>query len=186
MIGMQSGRVIRGAAAAAVLILAVACGDDAVQRQRILEGVPAQHLVGVWDIALRLERPITIALGQTDLPRTILGTVMFLETRYEQLSYPQMDSPTHVGVYDLNIRELGFPQEAGSIPLVIARTVGDARTLPGALNADSLYIVFNPGTSRYTMFLSGRFSGDSIIGTWAVESFLGGGGEFVLRRHALR
>ena len=183
----QAGRFFVRGAVVAALVTAVACGDDAVERQHVLEGVPAQHLVGAWDVTLRLERPITIALGQKDLPRTMVGTVMFLQTRYEHLSFPQMGAPTHAGVYDMNFRELGFPSgEAGEIPLVIARTVGDSRALSRAISAESLYIVFNPGTSRYALLLSGRFSGDSIVGTWAVESFLGGGGAFVLRRHPIR
>ncbi len=85
----------------------------------------------------------------------------------------------------INFRELGFPPtEAGAIPLAIARTVGDS-TAPQATSVDSLYIVFNPGTSRYALLLSGRSNGDSVVGTWTTESFLGGGGTFVLRRRVM-
>jgi hypothetical protein len=50
MMVTQAGRFFVRGAAVAALIRAVACGEDAVQRQRVLEGVPAQHLIGAWDV----------------------------------------------------------------------------------------------------------------------------------------
>lgn len=170
--------------AVAALVLMAACGNDAAEREHVLESAPAQHLVGVWDATLKLERPIAIASSRQSLPRSIAGTVSFLESRHEHLTFTQMGTPTHVGVYDLDFRELGFPtSETGDAPLVVARTVHRADASASGMHADSVYVVLNPGTSRYALILTGAFSGDSVLGAWTAESFLGGGGVFVLRHH---
>jgi hypothetical protein len=45
-----------------------------------------------------------------------------------------------------------------------------------------MYIVLNPETPRYAVRLSGTFDANTATGTWIAESFLGGGGTFVMRR----
>ncbi|MEP6621119.1 MAG: hypothetical protein ABJE47_17465 [bacterium] len=186
---MSSSQTGRRAIVLAMIaaLFGAACSDDAAQRQHALEAAPALHLIGTWDVTLRLERPITLVSDAKDLPRNIDGTITLLEFHSERLSFPQMDAPTHTGVYDMDIRALGFqPSNGDAAPLVIARTTAYEHASPQAVNADSLHIVLNPGPSRYAVLLNGVFRGDSIVGTWHAESFLGGGGTFLLRRHPIR
>lgn len=111
-----------------------------------------------------------------------------MNTREDHLwraTYPQMSAPTHAGAYDVDLRAFDFPvRDAGESPVAIARTVHDSSHSPTNAHADSVYIVLNPGTSRYALMLRGTFAGDSVAGMWSAESFPGGGGTFVFYRRA--
>jgi hypothetical protein len=82
-------------------------------------------------------------------------------------------------------RPLSLTTDAHTLPLTVVGVV--ARTLPitsptAAAIRDSVYIVINPETPAHALHMAGMFVGDSVTGEWVAESFLGGGGTFILRR----
>lgn len=160
-------------------LLAAACSTRDADRQRALDDLPARHLIGQWNATLLLERPLTLSHPSSPMPSNVSGSITLLEDHYGRITYPQMASPTHAGVYDLDLHALGLPDRGTTdAPVAVARTT----RLTGTAAPDSVNIVLNPGGSRYALLLRGRIMGDSIVGTWQAESFLDGGGSFVLHR----
>jgi hypothetical protein len=143
----------------------------------------AERLVGTWQCTLRLERPLSLSTDASKLPRSVVGTVALLETRGGKPSFDQMDAPTHVGVYVIDLGALGFSRSPGGgvIPGLVARTVRKPASAAASVR-DSLFVVINPQTPDRSVRLSGTFDGDSASGVWVAESLLGGGGTFTLRR----
>lgn len=172
----------RRATAAIALGLALAmlaCGGDSRNGKELPEAQSAR-LAGSWDVTLRLERPLTVSTDVSRLPRTVGGTLTLLPNRDPRVSFDQMHDPTHVGVYEIALDSLGFPRrEPGFVPSVAARTVAGT-----SADLDSIHIVMDPETPRRAVHLAGVLQRGEVRGTWVAESFLGGGGTFVLRRRA--
>jgi hypothetical protein len=110
----------------------------------------------------------------------------FLEDHVGSLSPEELPNPTHVGVYDVDFRDLGFqPHGPGGFPTVVARTeVRDVASSAAPTGSpDLVSIVLDPGSSRFPLRLQGVIAGDSVSGSWTAGQALGGGGRFTLRRH---
>jgi hypothetical protein len=171
-----------------LLLVALGCHGDSAERNRALEKDAARRLVGAWDATLWLERPVTLATARRTLPRSVAGSLAFLEEHYGDYSPDDLRDATHVGVYEIDFRSFGF-QVGGTDapPIAIARTADRVTTTsPGAAadaGPDSVTIVLAPGTSEYPCRLTGVFIADSITGIWTAGQLLGGGGRFSLRRH---
>ena len=165
------------------LLLALGCRSDSPSKRRDLDEPMMHRLAGSWDVTLRLERPLSLNMDASKLPRTVDGIATFLEARNGKLSFEELSGPTHIGVYDIDLNALGFPpRDEGVIPGLAARNVTGQSQSPVSPGRDSVYIVINPETPRHSLRLTGLFEGDSIRGIWVAESFLGGGGTFTLRR----
>lgn len=172
----------RSAIVLLALIVALGCTSESGEKGRAIDETTAERLVGSWDVTLRLERPLSLSMDARKLPLSVTGVISFLEDRSRGLSFDQMDGPTHIGVYEIALGSLGFPRrESDVIPSLAARTIPN-RGAAASLGHDSVYIVINPETPRQLLRLAGTFDSDSVSGVWVAESFLGGGGTFVLRR----
>ena len=179
-----TGRRVTAALCAATLVI-TACSGEPHDRVSALDEAPARELVGVWDVTLRLDRPLTLAPIDNGSSREVAGTITLLEDHFGRPSYPQLTVPTHTGAYDVDFRPFGVNvRNSVDAPIVVARTGHDTSGAAALSLADSVFIVLNPGTSRYAVLLVGRLAGDTIAGIWSAESFLGGGGVFVLRRRS--
>jgi hypothetical protein len=166
---------------ALALLAALGCSNGSAHTQAVDESV-AGRLVGTWDITFVLERPLSLSTDARKLPRSVAGTLALLERGTEPLSFEQMSAPTHMGVFHVDIGALGFPPSETGVPDLVARVVASSQRSTAAQERDSVYIVLNPETPRYAVRLSGRFDAHDATGTWIAESFLGGGGTFVMRR----
>ncbi|MEP6729403.1 MAG: hypothetical protein ABJE10_02140 [bacterium] len=162
---------------AVLLFVAVACGSGAEKRTRALDDAAARRLIGAWDVTLWLDRPVSMAATSQPLPVRVSGTMAFVENHYDQPSFPELEAPTHSGVYDVNLSVFGVPPHDDGGATVIARA---ARNTVGG-QRDSVFIVMNPG-QRTALLLRGTFERDSVVGAWTSESLVGGGGRFVLVR----
>jgi hypothetical protein len=143
-------------------------------------------LVGVWDATFWLDRPVAPGTDPRKPPRRVTGSMAFLEDHVGSLSPEELTSPTHVGVYDIDFRVLGFqPHGPSGFPTVVARTIprveGQSSTSPTM--PDSVSIVLDAGSSRFPLLLQGNIAADSVSGTWTAGQALGGGGRFSLQRH---
>jgi len=170
--------------AASILAIAavLGCSGDSARPPAIDESV-AGRLVGTWNLTLVLEHPLSLSTDTKTLPRSVLGTVALIELDGEKLSFEDVKAPTHMGVYRVDLGSLGFPpRESSDVPDLAARVVAIPRSGAAATPRDSVYIVLNPETPRYALRLSGTFDANAATGTWIAESFLGGGGTFVMRR----
>jgi hypothetical protein len=166
----------------AVLFTVSACTSDERSGARFLASPPGP-LVGTWDLALRLERPITFATDAGSLPRRSTGRIALLETHTEQPSTSQQSVAMYSGVYDIDLSSLGFPsQSASAIRTLVARSAPRSGSTVDALRRDSVYMTFNPDAPQNEIRLIGTFAGDSVVGVWTTDTFLGGGGTFTLRR----
>ena len=162
-----------------MLAITLACGGESAPPDRVVNETLAGRLAGIWDVTLRLERPLSLSTDSRSLPRTVAGTMAILEGHSGQHSFEQMNGATHVGVYDVDLGALGFPSmDADIIPAVAAHVVAE----PPASGHDSVHMLMNPETPHHFLRLTGTVSGDSIHGAWIAESFLGGGGTFVMLR----
>ena len=172
----------RRTVASMLAALAIAGCSNGAARTPTLDESVAGRLVGTWDISLTLERPLSLSTDERTLPRRVSGTAALLEAGPETMSFEQMQNATHMGVFRIDLSSLGFPgRDAGVIPDVAARIVVTAQRA-GAAAPDSLYLILNPETPRYSIRLAGTLDATSASGTWIAESFLGGGGAFVMRR----
>jgi hypothetical protein len=158
------------------LPILLACADDSGRQRSGIDAAHSGKLTGVWDITLRLERPLSLRTT-AGLPRLVSGSIALLEDRHAERSFSAMRDPTHIGVYDIALDSLDLPPwDRGLVPGVAARIV------PSTAGRDSIQIVVNPETPGHTLRLSGVFADDGVRGTWLAESPLGGGGTFTLRR----
>jgi hypothetical protein len=164
------------------LLVVLGCDRGSARTSAIDESV-ASRLVGTWNLTLVLERPLSLSTDTKTLPRSVAGTVALLELDGEKLSFEGMSAPTHMGSFRVDLSALGFPpREGGVFPDLVARVVAIPHTGAAVNVRDSVYIVLNPESPRYSVRLSGTFNADAATGTWIAESFLGGGGTFVMRR----
>jgi hypothetical protein len=163
-------------------LVVLGCDGGSSRTPAIAESL-AGPLVGTWNLTLTLERPLSLSTDTHTLPRTAAGTVALLEVGAEPLSFESMSAPTHMGVVHIDMAALGFPQrDAGVIPDVVARVVAIPHRGAATASRDSLYILFDPETPRYSIRLSGTFDANAASGVWIAESFMGGGGTFTMRR----
>lgn len=181
-------RVLRLVPLILALVVASACRrDSSRQRRAALETTPARRLVGVWDATLWLDRPIAPGTDPRNPPRHVVGSMAFLEDHVGSVSSEELRGSTHVGVYDIDFRPVGFqPRGPDGFPDMIARTVArptGQSTAGAAAPSDSVSIVLDPGSSRFPLRLQGMMTADSISGTWTAGQALGGGGHFSLHRH---
>ena len=180
--GTHRFRRVRSATAARAvilpaLVLTLGCWGDPPHRRRVIEDTSERQLAGTWSLTLQLDRPMSFSTDAKSLPRRVTGTVALLEDHSAQLSFAEMKSPTHIGVYDIDLDSLELaPWESGIVPSLVARAVF------GAAGSDSLYIVINPETPGHSLRLSGVLASGGATGVWIAESPFGGGGTFLLRR----
>lgn len=179
---LMSESIARASSALFLLLLTAGCGGDGSQGKGAMGDAHAAGLSGVWEVTFRLERPLSLGMDAKRLPRNVSGTVALIEDLDGPHSFEQIDKPTHVGVYNVDMDSLGFPpRDNGIIPSVAARIVlGALKSSSGS--HDSVYMVFNPETPRHALRLTGTFNGTDGSGEWIAESFLGGGGTFIIRR----
>lgn len=174
----------------AILALALACQRNPAQRSDALGTAPAQRLVGVWDATFWLDRPVDVLPGSSFKPLRITGTIAFVEDHAGRLSPEALPEPTHLGIYDIDFRPLGFePRTAAGFPVAVARTSAgvNPQTDPTApARIDSVSIAFDPGSSVYPLRVLGTITLDSVSGQWTAGQSLSGGGRFVLLRHSRR
>ena len=167
-------RRTRAVLLAAICGMAVACGGRGSQPDAGEAGLAAR-LADSWDAEFVLERAPTGA--DTRAERTTRGTVALLEgpghERVTALAVPV----THVGVYRVDFRPLGFsPAVGGAVPELVAGI-----TLP-----DSVAMVLPAEARDGILLLQGTLMGDSVSGDWTYGGRAAGGwsGRFVLRRRA--
>ena len=178
--------------AACCLSLAMGCGHDRDDRAAALATPSARRLVGVWDAVFWLDRQYTLMPSVPDTS-PVSGTIVLDEDTHGTVSAEELESPTHVGVYDIDFSRFGFStREGGSLPGAIARVgeIGIPQRVarPPQPATDSLFIVLSPGTPVFTVRMNGRIMGDSASGAWVASTYrsAGGSGHFVMRRAAAR
>jgi len=152
---------------------AFACTDQTVVR-RLAGTQQAQQLVGLWDVRLRLDRPLTLHTPSAD---TAHAELTLIPNAWVVGTYPEISAPTNYGTYDGDLSAFGFdPRETGQIPVAIATRTG----------GDSVEVVLAPGRAE-SVTLRGRLHGDSVTGTWGASVFhFGCGGRFVMVRREPR
>jgi hypothetical protein len=172
----------RASVALIAWVMLIGCRGESKRGQVVNEPMSAR-LVGTWQLTLRLERPMSLSVAGSKLPRTVEGRVALLEDRATNLSFEQLAAPTHLGVYVIDLAALGFPPpSAGAVPILVVRMTQSPSSSEAAVRQDSVYIVINPETPRFSLVLTGTFEGDQASGVWVAASLLGGGGSFTLRR----
>lgn len=165
------------------LLATPGCHGEATPYARAPAVSAYRDMDGVWDVILRLERPMSFAEEGRAIPRNVEGRITLLEDKTGRPASTRIRVPTFVGVYDIDVGALGLPAgELGAVPGVVARRAPSA---PAASNAhtDSVFLVMNPEMPGHSVRLSGVIAGDTARGSWTGESPLGGGGSFVLQRH---
>ena len=151
------------------------CADRSALDQRAA-APSAQRLVGTWDVRFDLERPPVLTERTGTAVRVVRGRLAFLENRWLNASYPEIETPTDYGTFDIDFTPFGFePRNAGQPPTAVA----------GWLGKDSVEIILAPDQDRTVVTMRGRFAGDSLVGTWDVSIGRGdgGGGRFLMSRH---
>jgi hypothetical protein len=165
------------------LLVTVGCERDTAQRKTAADDLARAGIDGTWEITFRLERPLSLSTDAKALPRSVTGTLVLLEDHDPPHSFEQIQRPTHIGVYEVDMNSLGFPpHDKDVIPGVAARIMVSAVGSSPAGRRDSVHMVLDPETPRRSVRLSGTFDGTGVSGDWIAESFLGGGGTFTLRR----
>jgi hypothetical protein len=180
---MNARHLTRHITTPALALLAVlGCSNGSAHTPALDESVAAR-LTGTWDLTFTLERPLSLSTDARTLPRSVSGTAALLEVGSDPMSFDQMRGATHMGVFRVDLAAMGFPgRESGVIPDVAARVVATPQSTSTAAARDSVYLILDPETPRYSIRLAGTFDANSASGVWIAESFLGGGGSFVMRR----
>lgn len=163
--------------ALSAFLMSTGCTGDGVQRRQPSADAGFARLSGMWDITLRLERPVTLATDARRLPRSVAGTVVLLEDHDAARSFAEMQNPTHIGVYDINLDSLELPSWNSHALPGIAAHAG-----PTSMRPDSVFLVLNPELTGHSVRLSGVLEGGQAKGSWTADSPLGGGGTFTLHR----
>lgn len=156
-----------------------ACGGGTAEKRLALETRSGHSLVGAWDAKLSLAQPYQLELHEPATKR-ICGTIGFVENHYVKAL---TDNAPHVGVYDLDLAQLGLNwSDDDSFPAAAATAVEDLRG-PVSRVSDSVAIVLNPGSAERIVLL-GRFDGAGISGRWTAQSSRGtASGPFSLTPH---
>jgi hypothetical protein len=147
----------------------------------------AGRVNGVWEMTLRIERPMSLSTEATSLPRNVTGVVALVPIRKFRVSFEAMTDPTFSGVYDLDPGALGLATGDGAhVPGLVARVATRAPRASGNAAPDSIHVLLNPETPQHAIRLAGIVSDGAVTGVWVAESPLGGGGTIVWRRRAAR
>jgi hypothetical protein len=163
----------------ALVLALTACGGGAPEKRVALETRSGQSLVGAWDAQLSLTRPYQLELHEPATKR-ICGTIGFVENHY---AGALADGAPHVGVYDLDLGQLGLNwRDDDSFPTALATAVDDLRRPTGPVG-DSVAILLNPGNAERIVLL-GRYDVAGINGRWTAQSSRGtASGFFALTPH---
>ena len=158
---------------ALVALAALACTEgDALDRA---DTSSAHRLAGEWDIVLVLERsPVLTNKGAVG--DRVRGRLALLENGSLATSYSHIHTPASYGTFAIDFSPFGFQLPiAGATPAAVA----------GRSSSDSVEIVLEPGQTRVSLRMRGRFVGDSIIGVWDVSMSRAGagGGRFFMSPH---
>jgi hypothetical protein len=152
-----------------IVLVAVSCQQRDSGRSPELESLPAQRLVGIWDVSLHLATPFPLA-PTAPSALDITGALALVENHYGDAAFGQMGRPLHYGSYDLNLAAFGLdPSGASEAPTAIAQT----REVPIRLSngaqvlVDSVEIVLNPGHADGWITLRGQFQRELVIGAWS-------------------
>ena len=173
-------RAMRSARFALALATLSACVADGARNSQARQEVP-HRLDGTWDVALRLERPMSLSATLAALPFTVHGTMTLMANTQGTETSGTIAAPTQIGVYSLLLDSLGLlPLARGDVPTVTALEV--ARSSLADTLRDSVLFVLNPATSGGKLRLTGRLVDGVITGVWTAQSPLGGGGTFAMRR----
>jgi hypothetical protein len=157
-----------------LLVLASAChGSDRIDRNELLQQADATRLVGVWDVTVVLERPLTQLYDSMVTARQVRGTMAFTENRSSDVRSPDFGIVTDKGVYDLDLSSFNLPMGADDrVQSAVARTApmhAEGAIAGQTQGRDSVTIALEPGDSRLTVRLTGVLVGDSIAGSWTAE-----------------
>lgn len=161
---------MRGAIAFGFIIIAtMACADRTVVRRQS-ETAQVQRLVGVWNVHMHLDQPLSIRRASSDELHIALA---LLPNPWLLDAYPEITAPTNYGTYDGDFSAFGFdPRDPSQVPAVIATIRAH----------DSVQVVLAPGRAE-TVILRGIAMGDSVTGWWQASVFhFGCGGRFTMRR----
>jgi hypothetical protein len=164
-------------------LVVVACGGGTPETRFALESQPPLYLLGAWDAELSLEQGYQLG-PREPVGKAICGTVGFVENHYAKPGAADLDKSAHLGVYDLDLAQLGLDWLADdSYPIAIVTSVDDYRGVTNAAS-DSVAIVLNPASEERIVLL-GRSSTGGIRGHWTAQSSRGAAsGSFSLRPHA--
>ena len=160
-----------------------ACDSRTRERSPVTDPTSSARINGVWQMDLRMERPMSFATDGQSLPRSVGGTLALLENHVGPVAGENMSAATHTGVYDLDLAAIGLPAAEGrNVPGVAAGIVHVDRATSGGAAGDSIFLLLNPDTPARVIRLTGVIADDVVRGAWVAQSPLGGGGTFVLRR----
>jgi hypothetical protein len=163
-----------------MMLAILGCEGDAPPRSQAVDDTSAARLAGTWDITLRLERPMSFSTNLKMLPRSVNGTMAFVEDHHARVSLADLSGLTHTGVYDIRLDSLELPRwNSDRLRAVMARLRS------GVAPPDSLFLVLNPESPGHFIVLSGELDDGIASGTWVADSPLSGGGTFTLRRRAI-
>lgn len=176
----MKNRLGRWTVVAVLLLTGAACKRMSSYRLQAVEAAPARRLVGVWNVTFTLDPAFRVRGG---MDRPLRGTLALIQDHYGGVSYPQLSTPLHYGVYDIDFRRFGFdPRDRGAVPIAVASVStdsSDGRATP----VDRVHVVLDPGEAQMAITLDGTLAADSAAGTWAVDSrTASGGGTFVMVR----
>lgn len=155
--------------------IAASCADRTALDQRA-ESAPAQRLVGTWVVSFHMDRSLMPTMDTVSVPQDVRGQLAFLANRWLDRAYPQIETPTDYGTYDIDFAPFGFdPRVTGQPPTAVA----------GWLAHDSVEIILEPEQTQMAVTMRGKLDGDSISGIWqvSVSRTSGGGGRFMMSRH---
>jgi hypothetical protein len=167
---------------APMLALALAACGGTPETRFALESRPPQSLLGAWDAELSLKQGYQLG-PREPVGKAICGTVGFVENHYPRDASGELAEAAHVGVYDLDLAQLGLDWLGDdSYPIAIATSVDDYRAETNG--GDSVVVVLNPAGDERIVLL-GRYSVDGIRGHWTAQSSRGtASGSFSLTPHA--
>jgi hypothetical protein len=187
MTGNRFRRLISAGTLAALLALPACHGADQADREAALARANAARLVGVWDVTLILDRPLTQLIDAHVTAPKVVGTMAFTENRSGDFTYADFGEATDKGVYDLDLTVFGMTLgDDGRLASVIARTAPMGPAGDSARSAaiqDSVTIALVPGDAQLLIRLRGMLVGDTLSGTWTAELLrTGAAGHFSMRR----
>ena len=141
----------------AYLGLMSACGGGGSRRHEAGQ-FAARRLDGTWEVSLRLERRMSLAMTPATLPFTVHGTITMMTNDRTDVSFGSMSEPTAIGVYALRLDSLGLPPwQDGEMPELAARAHDPARG--SGAESDSVLIVLNPAAPARLVRLTGALAG---------------------------
>lgn len=161
-------RMVAGAACAAL-----ACHDGGSSR-KTADTTQATDLAGLWEIRLKLERPVVLVTTTTRMPDEVRGYFAFVRNHARRDRYPAIGTPSYYGSYDVDFAPFGFGPSTKNVP---------PSALASLYAGDSVLIALDATDTELAVTLRGAMTGDSLVGGWTASSRrVGGGGVYVMRR----